>query len=45
VRWRAIEQIHADGVHDRLRLLWVEERDDIPLPTLKAMLMEHDARL
>jgi hypothetical protein len=45
VRWRAVEQIHPSGGHDRLRLLWVEERDSIPLETLKVMLMEHDSRL
>lgn len=45
VQWRAVEQIHEDGRHDRLRLLWVQERDNIPINTLKAMLMEHDSRL
>lgn len=46
VRWRGVEQLRADGsAAHRLRIDWVEERDNIPTNTLKAMLMEHDSRL
>lgn len=46
VRWRGVEQLRSDGsVAPRLKIFWVEERDNIPTNTLTAMLMEHDSRL